>query len=199
MKTFLKAKAKKKVMHKLPNILLRRAAALVALFAAMLLAACTTVTPYSDPVVVEVPLEGLDDLGAADEDIIEPSDTYIYEDDASGLSEKELLEKRVIYFDYDSSFLSELGEAVSNAHARNLGGDANARVILEGHADERGTREYNLALAEDRAKTVADVLQALGVDGARIEVVSYGEERPAAAGSNEAAWSQNRRVEILYQ
>jgi peptidoglycan-associated lipoprotein len=70
--------------------------------------------------------------------------------------------------------------------------------VLEGHADERGTREYNLALAEDRAKSVANMMNALGVDAARIETISYGEERPVAFGHDEAAWKKNRRVEILY-
>ncbi len=108
------------------------------------------------------------------------------------------LSKRVIYFEYDSSVLTLEGEAIVQAHARYLNSVAGVGVILEGHADERGTREYNLALAEDRAKAVANIFQALGVNSNRIQTVSYGEERPVALSSDESAWSLNRRVEILY-
>ena len=109
----------------------------------------------------------------------------------------DLLSQRVIYFEYDSSTLTLESEAVVQAHAQYLAG-AGAGVILEGHADERGTREYNLALGEDRAKSVANLMQALGVPSAQIQSISYGEERPVSLGSNDSAWSLNRRVEILY-
>ena len=109
------------------------------------------------------------------------------------------LSKRVIYFEYDSSILTLEGEAIVQAHAQYLISTPSVGVILEGHADERGTREYNLALGEDRARSVANILQALGVSSSRIQSVSYGEERPVALGSDESAWSLNRRVEILYQ
>jgi len=190
-------------MHTLPAHffqpgVFRPAAALIAAFAVALLAACAVAPPPYDPIITEVPLDGID--APADDGLIEVSDSYIYEEDTGGLSDADLLAKRVIYFDYDSSLLSELGDSISQRHSRYLSeDDADARIILAGHADERGTREYNLALAEDRAKTVADVLQALGVDGGRIQVVSYGEERPAALGHDETSWSQNRRVEILYE
>ncbi|NKB63340.1 MAG: peptidoglycan-associated lipoprotein Pal [Gammaproteobacteria bacterium] len=108
------------------------------------------------------------------------------------------LSKRVIYFDYDSSVLTLEGEAIVQAHARYLNSVPGVGIILEGHADERGTREYNLALGEDRAKAVANIFQALGVSSNRIQTVSYGEERPVALSSDESAWSLNRRVEILY-
>lgn len=110
-----------------------------------------------------------------------------------------LLAERVVYFDYDSSLLRAEADAVVRAHARNMLQNPAGRLILEGHADERGTREYNLALGEDRAKSVADLLQAMGVDGARIQTISYGEERPVALGHDESAWGLNRRVELLYQ
>lgn len=109
-----------------------------------------------------------------------------------------LLEQRVIYFAYDSSLLSPEAEAVLEAHARHLQSAPDVQIILEGHADERGTREYNLALAEDRAQSVANLMQALGIGAERIQTISYGEERPVALGHDESAWSLNRRVEILY-
>ncbi len=109
------------------------------------------------------------------------------------------LSKRVIYFDYDSSLLTIESEGVVQAHAQYLSQAPGVQVILEGHADERGTREYNLALAEDRARAVASVMQVMGIPQSRIQTVSYGEERPVALGHDESSWGLNRRVEILYQ
>jgi peptidoglycan-associated lipoprotein len=108
------------------------------------------------------------------------------------------LSKRVVYFEYDSDMLTGEGQQVVRAHAQYLAGNPGISVVLEGHADERGTREYNLALGERRAQAVARVLQASGVSGGGIKNVSYGEERPVALGHDESAWSLNRRVEILY-
>ena len=108
------------------------------------------------------------------------------------------LSKRVVYFEYDSSTLDPESQRVAEAHAVYLSDNPGVNVVLEGHADERGTREYNLALGETRAKSVARLVEVMGVDGYRVQTVSYGEERPAALGSDESAWSLNRRVEILY-
>ena len=110
-----------------------------------------------------------------------------------------LLNQRVVYFEYDSSALTAEGEAIIQSHAQYLGGGPGTQVILEGHADERGTREYNLSLGEDRAQSVATLMQGLGVDSGNIQTISYGEERPVSLGSGESSWSLNRRVEILYQ
>ena len=108
------------------------------------------------------------------------------------------LSKRVVYFDYDSSMLTPDAERVVQAHASYLADNPGIQVVLEGHTDERGTREYNLALGEDRARSVARVMEAYGVGGDRIQTISFGEERPVALGHDESAWSLNRRVEILY-
>lgn len=108
------------------------------------------------------------------------------------------LSKRVIYFEYDSSNVDEESRAVIEAHASQLSGNSGANVVLEGHADERGTREYNLALGERRAKAVSRLMQAYGITPERIQTISYGEERPASIGHDDSAWSLNRRVEILY-
>lgn len=110
----------------------------------------------------------------------------------------ELLGKRVIYFEFDRADLKAEDTAVIAAHARYLSGNSNARVRLEGHSDERGTREYNIGLGERRSQTVRRAMMLQGVADAQITTVSYGEERPAAAGSDEMAWQQNRRVEIVY-
>ena len=101
----------------------------------------------------------------------------------------------VFYFEYDSSTLTPAAIDALNAHIAALqGGDSSVR--LEGHTDERGTREYNMALGERRANSVRDYMVANGIATYRIETVSYGEERSVAYGSGESNWSQNRRVEL---
>ncbi len=105
---------------------------------------------------------------------------------------------RVVYFQYDSSDLSQEVQSIIAAHAVILNQNQNWNIVLEGHADERGTREYNLALGQERAQAVADLLQIYNINLDRIQQVSYGEEEPAALESNEEAWAKNRRVEILY-
>ncbi|WP_370584023.1 peptidoglycan-associated lipoprotein Pal [Motiliproteus sp. SC1-56] len=105
----------------------------------------------------------------------------------------------VFYFDFDRAVVkSEAFEALT-AHAQYLLDNPSAKAVLEGHADERGTREYNMALGERRAKAVSRYLTVQGVPGQQIETVSYGEERPAVVGHSEAAWSENRRVELKYE
>ncbi len=101
----------------------------------------------------------------------------------------------VVYFDFDSSTLSAKARSVLDAHIA-LAKTNTRSIRLDGHTDERGTREYNMALGERRAKAVADYMSVNGIAGYRLEAVSYGEERPVAYGSGEANWSQNRRVEI---
>ena len=110
----------------------------------------------------------------------------------------DLLSQTRVYFAYDSSELDADGQAVAEAHAAFLLNNPSTRVVLEGHADERGTREYNLALGERRAQSVVDVFIALGVSAMNIENVSYGEENPVADGHDDSSWQLNRRVEIRY-
>ena len=101
----------------------------------------------------------------------------------------------VVYFDFDSSTLKPESRDVLDAHLV-LAKTNTKSIRLDGHTDERGTREYNMALGERRAKAVADYMSVNGVASYRLEAVSYGEERPVAYGSGESNWSQNRRVEI---
>ena len=108
------------------------------------------------------------------------------------------LSRRVIYFEYDSSVLTDEGRFIVEAHAAYLANNPGMAVVLEGHADERGTREYNLALGESRGAVIGELFQGLGIDPSAIRVVSYGEERSVALGHDENAWAMNRRVEILY-
>lgn len=106
---------------------------------------------------------------------------------------------RVIYFDYDSSDIRPEFRATLEAHARYLATNRNRRLALEGHTDERGGREYNLALGQKRAESVRRGLSILGVTEAQMEAVSFGEEKPAAGGLDEASFARNRRVELTYR
>ena len=106
---------------------------------------------------------------------------------------------KVIYFDYDSYIVKPEFQAVIEAHAQYLKANQRAKVSLEGHTDERGSREYNLALGQKRADAVRQSLTLLGVSAAQIESVSFGEEKPAVAGSDEAAYAKNRRAEFFYK
>jgi len=105
----------------------------------------------------------------------------------------------VIYFDYDSFEIKPQFQAVVQGHARYLGANKDRKLVLEGHTDERGGREYNLALGQKRAEAVSRALSVLGAAGAQIESVSFGQEKPAATGSDEAAYQKNRRVEFVYR
>ncbi len=106
---------------------------------------------------------------------------------------------RVVYFDYDSFVIKPEFASLLEAHARHLKADNRRRIALEGHTDERGGREYNLALGQKRAEAVRRALGLLGVSDAQMEAVSFGEEKPAAEGGDEAAFAKNRRVEISYR
>ncbi|MCU5781548.1 peptidogycan-associated lipoprotein [Alcanivorax balearicus MACL04] len=105
---------------------------------------------------------------------------------------------RVIYFAFDSNTVPAAAFESLRAHATYLKNNANAKLRLEGHADERGTREYNVALSERRAQAVQKFLRVQGVSSSQLEVVSYGEEKPAAFGHSEMDWAKNRRVELNY-
>jgi len=107
------------------------------------------------------------------------------------------LRQTVFYFDFDIAEFKAEDRATLTYHARDLASNANKRIRLEGHADERGTREYNLALGERRANGILNYLIVNGASRSQIEVVSYGEERPAQSGETEQAYSRNRRVEVV--
>ncbi|MGE0188929.1 MAG: peptidoglycan-associated lipoprotein Pal [Steroidobacteraceae bacterium] len=113
---------------------------------------------------------------------------------------KQAVEKigMVIYFDYDSSELKPEYNAVVAAHAKYLATNGNLKARLEGNTDERGSREYNIGLGERRAQAVRRALLLQGVSEAQLTTLSYGEERPAVTGSDEAAYAKNRRVEFGY-
>ena len=108
------------------------------------------------------------------------------------------LRNRVVYFDLDQDALKPEFQAAMGCHAKYLRDRPSARLRLEGSADERGSREYNLGLGERRGNAVSSAVQASGGSGTQLNVVSYGEERPVCTDSNEECWARNRRVEIVY-
>lgn len=112
---------------------------------------------------------------------------------------KSILSKRVIYFDFDSNLVKEEFRPLVTAHANYIAKNGKAKMIIQGHTDERGSREYNLALGQRRSDAVKQMMTVLGAEGVRVETVSFGEEKPAVQGTSESAFQQNRRAEIVYQ
>ncbi len=109
--------------------------------------------------------------------------------------------KRSIYFDFDSYKVKPEYQSVVEAHAKYLreNKDKKANIVIQGNTDERGTTEYNLALGQKRAEAVKKAISLLGVDSSQVEAVSFGKEKPKAVGSNEEAWKENRRADIVYR
>jgi peptidoglycan-associated lipoprotein len=109
-----------------------------------------------------------------------------------------ILSKRSVYFDYDSNAVKDEYRGLVQAHSRYLGDKRDSRIRIEGNCDERGSREYNLALGQRRAEAVKKVMTVLGVSDGRIETISFGEEKPVGMGHDEQSWGQNRRADIKY-
>jgi peptidoglycan-associated lipoprotein len=173
---------------------------IVLIFTAFLFACESTPEKADDAVVIE-------DQGTNLSDVPDTSDSeaqaYGTEDnDLSGMSSLDdptsLLSVRIIYFEYDSSDVKQEDRTTVEAHAAFLVANPDMIITLEGHADERGSREYNLALGERRALTVQRQMTLIGASPEQIRTVSYGEERPAIDEHDDYSWSQNRRVEIIY-
>jgi len=172
---------------------------LVMLLSLSVLFACSSTGEKPDDVVVEDQSEAVTDAAGADAG----AQAYGADEDAGAALDplndpSSQLSVRIIYFAYDSSEVRPEFRPAIEAHARYLAANPNTIVTLEGHADERGSREYNLALGENRANSVKRQLSLLGASAGQIRTVSYGEERPAVDGHDESAWSQNRRVVIVY-
>jgi peptidoglycan-associated lipoprotein len=109
-----------------------------------------------------------------------------------------ILSKRSVYFEYDSNAVKDEYRNLVQAHAKYMGDKRDSKIRIEGNCDERGSREYNLALGQRRAESVKRMMTVLGVQDSRIETVSYGEEKPVAQGHDEQSWAQNRRADIRY-
>lgn len=174
---------------------------LIALMAAATLAGCSTTpddsTTAADTSSADQAATDTSDAtyGAGDDSVTSVSSAV---DDAQDSLKAAAMQATTVYFDFDKSNIRPDAYEILKAHAAYLSANPAVKVRLEGHADERGTREYNLALGERRGKAVANYLSANGASSSQLEVVSYGEERPIAEGHNEAAWAKNRRVEIKY-
>ncbi len=183
---------------------------LLALAAAMLLSGCSM---FGGGETEDVPT-GQDPMAQGDTPVVDvgtyssgkpkqisslpvaESEGYV---DGMSMSPDALRKANVVYFDFDEASVRDDSRETLLAHANYLARNTHLNVLLAGHADERGTREYNMALGEKRAIAVRNFLVANGVRVGQLETVSYGEEKPAAYGATETAWSRNRRVELLYQ
>jgi peptidoglycan-associated lipoprotein len=109
-----------------------------------------------------------------------------------------ILSKRSVYFDFDSNAVKDEFRPLVQAHARYMVEHRDSRARIEGNCDERGSREYNLALGQRRAEAVKKIMTVLGVPDGRIETISYGEEKPVSMGHDEASWAKNRRADLKY-
>jgi peptidoglycan-associated lipoprotein len=158
---------------------------------ALLLGACGSNDPIPDPDPSDT-AGGTGDMDDYNSSGLGDGEDVPYDPDA----DSELVS--ILYFDFDSSELRAGDAEIVSRHAVQLGQNPGMRVRLEGHADERGSREYNIGLGERRAQTVRRQLLIQGATASQISTVSFGEERPAAEGSDESAYAQNRRVEIAY-
>lgn len=176
---------------------------LIALMAAATLAGCST-TPDDTSTDVDSGADQTSSVGTpsndatygAGDDSVDGMSTGM---DTTKQSLKDIaMQATTVYFDFDKSTIRPDAYDALKAHAAYLSANPSASARLEGHADERGTREYNLALGERRGNAVANYLTANGASSSQLQVVSYGEERPLTEGHNEAAWAKNRRVEIKY-
>jgi peptidoglycan-associated lipoprotein len=171
---------------------MRRAIIVLLVAMSLGLAACASKKPKDMS-----PAPSAADSGAQGSGAMNPNAGAGSDDEAAG-PQAGLLAKRVVYFDFDSSEIKGEGTDLVAAHAKYLAAHTGTRVRLEGHTDERGSREYNIGLGERRAQSVRRALLLQGAADTQISTVSYGEERPAVPGHDEAAWAKNRRVEIVY-
>jgi peptidoglycan-associated lipoprotein len=175
------------------NTLNRQHTPALALVVALVLAGCASGVKLDETPPVETRTPGAGNgAGAAGSGT---SQSGVAAVDLTGKTDASAVGK-IVYFDFDSFVVKDEYRGIVEGHAKMLTANRSKRVVIEGHADERGGREYNLALGQKRAEAVGRSLALLGVQDSQLESVSYGEERPAVAGSDEAAWAKNRRAEL---
>lgn len=172
---------------------------MVALLGLLFLAGCQTTAESEAPPVEPQPETTTRAEPTPPPTVTPPARQQRVDGQGDLLSEEGQPISRVFYFDFDRSELRADARTQLSQHARYLRDNGSARVVIYGHTDERGTREYNLALGERRGAAVRSYLQSLGVANRQMSVVSYGEERPVNPASNETAWALNRRAELVYQ
>jgi peptidoglycan-associated lipoprotein len=167
--------------------------ALVVSAAAVLTACSSPVKLAETPVVEAAPAKT---APPADTRAIAPVKAEVAVDPLN--DPKGVLAKRSVYFDYDSYAVRDDGKPVVENHSAYLNKNKTRKILIQGNTDERGGSEYNLALGQKRAEAVRKAMAALGVPEGQVEAVSLGKEKPKATGSNEAAWAENRRADIVY-
>jgi peptidoglycan-associated lipoprotein len=168
----------------------------------ILLSACGSSVKLNDPnVTIEDRSVNANDKTSANTNAIDPRSIQTIDVTANDpLNDpKGELAQRSIYFDYNSYTIKEDFSNVIQAHAKYLVKNPKRKIFVQGNTDERGSREYNLALGQKRAEAVRNALSILSVPEAQVEAVSLGEEKPRALGENETAWSENRRADIVYE
>ena len=168
----------------------------IMLTGAMLVTACSSPVKLDDKAAVE------DRTGSTTSQGADPRSVGTVNATRSGMDPlndpQGVLAKRSIYFDLDSYSVKDEFKPVLDAHARYLNANKSRQIVIQGNTDERGGREYNLALGQKRAEAVRRALSLLGVQESQMEAVSFGKEKPKALGSDEAAWTENRRADIAY-
>jgi len=166
------------------------------LTSAMLVAACSSPVKLDDKPAVE------DRTGSTTGQGADPRSVGTVNATRSGMDPlndpQGVLAKRSIYFDLDSYTVKDEFKPVLEAHARYLNANKSRQIVIQGNTDERGGREYNLALGQKRAEAVRRAMALLGVQEGQMEAVSFGKEKPKALGTDEAAWAENRRADIAY-
>lgn len=178
--------------------------AVIGLSAAFIVGCGSTASDTDSSTVTETEVEstetadssfGADNSGDLSSVVVEESNN------TDATAAKDMLDgvEHIFYFDFDKSIVRPEAREALAAHAKYLTANPGASVVLEGHADERGTREYNMALGERRAKAISRYLTIQGVAAAQIETVSFGEEKPANSAHTNTAWQENRRVEVRYE
>jgi len=175
-----------------------RATALMLLAAALVIGGCASGVKLDEPAPVETlsPGSGAGGAGAGSSGTSQSQVTSVDLNKAGSAAAANNLPK-AIYFDFDSFVVKDEYHGTIDGYAKLLSADRKKRLTLEGHTDERGGREYNLALGQKRAEAVQKAIVLLGASDSQIEAVSYGKERPAATGGDEAAMAKNRRVEFI--
>jgi peptidoglycan-associated lipoprotein len=167
-----------------------------------LLAACGTSVPLSDvPVETAKTKEVLKDQAVVGSAVADINAKKIVPVDLGNKTNQDVVQAsaRVVYFDYDSYVIKPEFQSILSINARFAKANPDLKLALEGHTDDSGGREYNLALGQKRAEAVRESLSILGIPQRQMEAVSFGKEKPAVSGSNEAAYAKNRRVEMRYQ
>jgi len=163
---------------------------------AALLTACSSTKLQETPVVEKTPTPEAAPVAQQDPREVRPVETG----NVDPLNDpKGVLANRSVYFDYDSFVVREDGKSVVSNHSGFLTKNTGRKILIQGNTDERGGTEYNLALGQKRAEAVRRAMGSLGVSDNQMEAVSLGEEKPKATGSDESAWAENRRADIVYQ